>query len=141
MYSKILVALENTKTDEAILPHVAELARLHGSKLVLVHVADGWAARHYDRLQLKESDEMKADRAYLERSAETLRDRGVEVTTLLALGDPAEKILQASEEEQCDLIAMTTHGHRFLNDLIRGSTITEVRHQAKVPLLLVRAAK
>ena len=141
MYRKILVALENSRADETLLPHIAELAKLYGSDLLLVHVADGFAARNYDQLKLAESEEMKGDRAYLENSAETLRQRGLKVDTFLALGDPAQGILKAAQDRQCDLIAMTAHGHRLLGDLLFGSTINEVRHKAQVPVLLVRAGK
>jgi nucleotide-binding universal stress UspA family protein len=141
MYQKILVALENSRADETLLPHVGELAKLHGSDLLLVHVADGFAARNFDHLKLAESEEMKSDRAYLESSADTLRASGLKVETLLALGDPAAGIVKAAEDRQCDLIAMTAHGHRLLGDLLFGSTINEVRHKAEVPVLLVRAGK
>ncbi len=141
MYQKILVALENSRADETLLPHIGELAKLHGSELLLVHVADGFVARNYEQLKLAESQEMKDDLAYLENSAGTLRARGLTVDTFLALGDPAEGILKAAEDRQCDLIAMTAHGHRLLGDLLYGSTINEVRHKAQVPVLLVRAGK
>ncbi len=141
MYQKILVALENSRADETLLPHIGELAKLHGSELLLVHVADGFVARNYEQLKLAESQEMKDDRAYLESSAEMLRARGLTVDTFLALGDPAEGILKGAEDRQCDLIAMTAHGHRLLGDLLYGSTINEVRHKAQVPVLLVRAGK
>ena len=141
MYQKILVALENSRADESLIPHVTELARLHGSALLLVHVADGWVARNFDQLKLAESEEMKADQTYPDRTAEQMRAAGLTVETHLALGDPPTEILKAAERERCDLIAMTTHGHRLIGDLIFGSTIHEVRHRASVPLLLVRAAK
>jgi nucleotide-binding universal stress UspA family protein len=141
MYQRILVALENGRADETLLPHVAELARMHGSELLLVHVADGFVARNYEQLKLTESQEMKDDRAYLETSAKKLRGQGLAVTTFLALGDPAEGILKTAEDRQCDLIAMAAHGHRLLGDIVYGSTINEVRHKAFIPLLLVRAGK
>jgi len=141
MYRKILVALENSRADEALLPHITELAKVHHSELLLVHVADGFVARNYDQLNLAESDEMKEDQLYLDNSAEMLRRGGLKVHTHLALGDPAEGILKAAEDQQCDLIAMTAHGHRLLGDLFFGSTINEVRHKAQVPVLLVRAGK
>ena len=141
MYKKILVALDNSPTDKAMFAHIAELAKVHGAELLLVHVADGWAARNYNRFQLADSEEMKEDRAYLEREAGDLRARGLKVETHLALGDPATEILQASTDAACDLIAMTTHGHRFFKDLLYGSTITQVRHLAKMPVLLVNVAK
>jgi manganese transport protein len=141
MYRKILVALENGPADESLLPHVSELAQRLGSQLLLLHVADGWAARNYDQLALAESEEMRGDREYLEAKAAELRAAGLEVTVLLALGEPAEEILKAAESSHCDLIAMATHGHRFLSDLVHGTTIPDVRHKAAVPVLLVRAAR
>ena len=141
MYRKILVALENSRVDRSLLPHVAELARLMHSHLLLVHVADGWVARNYDRLKLTESEEMKADRAYLEQTAAQLRAEGLSVSLHLALGDPPTEILKAAEAENCDLIAMTSHGHRLIGDLLFGSTIHEVRHRTSIPVLVVRAAK
>ena len=140
MYQKILVALENSRADEALLPHIVELAKLHDSELVLVHVADGFVARNYDQLKLAESQEMKDDRGYLDATAAKLRAEGLEVSAHLALGDPPSEILKTAEREECDLIAMTTHGHRLIGDLILGSTINKVRHRASVPVLLVRAA-
>ena len=141
MYKRILVALENSKADQSLLPHIAELASLHKSELLLIHVADGWVARNYDQLKLADSDEMKADRQYLEGHAAELRARGLEARVHLALGNPPTEILKAAVQEQCDLIAMTTHGHRFLADLIHGSTITAVRHKSHIPILLVRAVE
>jgi nucleotide-binding universal stress UspA family protein len=141
MYRKILVALDNTAADRSLLPHVAELAGFFHSHLVLLHVAEGFAARLYDELQLTESQEIREDRDYLERTAAELRGRGLNVSCLLAMGNPPEEILKTADREQCDLIAMTSHGHRWLADLFLGSTINEVRHRATMPVLLVRAAK
>lgn len=141
MYKKILVALDNSPTDQAMLPHITELAKLHRSELFLVHVADGWAARNYNRFELAASEEMQADRDYLAEMVTDLSAKGLEVKAELALGDPATGILKIADTEKCDLIAMTTHGHRFFKDLIYGSTITQVRHRAKVPVLLVNAVK
>ncbi len=139
MYRKILVALENSRADESLVPHVTELAKRLHSQLLLVHVADGWVARNFDRLKLAESQEMKEDRGYLENTASRLRAQGLEVSAHLALGDPPTEIIRTAEREQCDLIAMTTHGHRLIGDLILGSTIHHVRHKSSVPVLLVRA--
>lgn len=140
MYRKILVALENSRADQSLLPHIAELARRLGSQLLLVHVADGWVARNYDRFHLAESQEMRDDRRYLEETAAGLRAQGLTVAVKLALGDPPAEILNTARDESCDLIAMTTHGHRLIGDVLFGSTIHQVRHKASVPVLLVRAA-
>src|SRR3954468_535200 len=113
MYKKILVALENGPADETLIPHVAALARTVGAELLLIHVADGWAARNFDHLKLAESQEMKDDQNYLQQIAVKLKALGLKVNTHLALGDPAAGIIKTAEEEKCDLIAMTTHGHRL----------------------------
>jgi manganese transport protein len=139
MYKQILVALENSDADRSLLPHITELAKRLESHLLLVHVADGWVARNFDKLKLTESEEMRNDRAYLEKVAEGLRATGLSVATHLALGDPPEEILKTAESRGCDLIAMTSHGHRLLGDLVFGSTIHEVRHNSSIPILLVKA--
>jgi manganese transport protein len=120
MYARILVALENGRADDALLPHVQELASRLGSSLLLVHVADGFAARHFAALKLD------------------LRLAGLIVDVHLAMGEPATEILRVAADHACDLIAMGTHGHRFIADLVHGSTISEVRHKAAVPVLLVQ---
>ena len=141
MYQKILVTLENGRADASLLPHVAALAAQTGAALILLHVADGWAARNFDQLQLAESEEMRADRADLEAAAAGLRAQGLRVETRLALGNPPAEIVRLADHEHCDLIAMASHGHRLLGDIIHGSTIDKVRHDTTVTLLVVRAAK
>jgi nucleotide-binding universal stress UspA family protein len=139
MYRRILVAVENSPADRTILTHVSELARLTGAQLLLVHVADGWAARNFNQLKLRESEEMHSDRAYLARISAELEARGFAVETRLAMGDPATELIKASKELGVDLIAMSTHGHRFLADLFLGATADRVRHLVAVPVLLLRA--
>jgi manganese transport protein len=139
-YQNILVALDHSSADEVLLPHVSQLATLMRARLLLVHVADGWVARNYDQLKLADSEEMKADRQYLETTATRLRaDTGLQVETRLALGDPPHEILRLAEVEHCDLIAMTTHGHRLIGDILFGSTIEYVRHRTRTPLLVISA--
>jgi nucleotide-binding universal stress UspA family protein len=139
MYHRILVAVENSAADRTILDHISQLAGLTNAKLLLVHVADGWAARHLDDLKLRESEEMTTDRAYLERLQAELTARGFSVETFLARGDPATELIRTAESQNADLIAMSTHGHRFLSDLLFGATADRVRHLVKIPVLLLRA--
>ena len=139
MYRRILVAVENSGADRTILDHVCRLARMTGAELLLVHVADGWAARHFDQLKLRESEEMKADRSYLEQLRADLTGRGLVVETRLAMGDPARELIRVSQEGGVDLIAMSTHGHRFIKDVLLGATADRVRHEVLVPVLLLRA--
>ncbi len=138
MYTHILVAVEHSPADATILAHAQSLAKLVGCRVTLVHVADGWAARNYDALALRESEEIKEDRAYLERLVLEIRSNGIEADSMLAKGDPATEILRVAEEEEVDLIAMATHGHRFIADVLKGATADRVRHLARVPVLMIR---
>jgi nucleotide-binding universal stress UspA family protein len=141
MYHRILVPLENTRTDRVIVAHVRTLAHHCGAAIILIHVADGFAARNLAQLDLRESEEMRRDRAYLDAVCEELVADGLTCEAVLACGNPADEISSAAEREQADLIAMATHGHRGLNDLIRGSVASEVRHRTHVPVLMVREAQ
>lgn len=141
MYQHILIALENSDADEVILDHIKPLAKLTGAHLLLLHVADGWVARNYDRLELAESEEMREDRAYLAARAAELRAEGFTVDYLLALGEPADEVIKVATARGVDLVAMSTHGHRFISDLLHGSTADKVRHQVDVPVLLLKAKR
>jgi universal stress protein A len=141
MYKRILVPVENSPYDAAILEHVRGLAKLCGASVLLIHVADGWVARNANQLDLRESEEMRTDLAYLESLCGDLERDGIDADSVLAGGDPSREIVEAATREQCDLIAMSTHGHRFVKDVLYGSVANEVRHITRVPVLLVRGAR
>lgn len=141
MYKRILVPLEHSDYDHAIITHVRELAQMCHASVVLIHVADGWAARNVKQLNLRESEEMRLDREYLEQTCASLESDGIEADCLLAGGDPGKEIVAAAAREKCDLIAMSTHGHKFLQDIIHGSVANEVRHLSRVPVLMVRGER
>jgi nucleotide-binding universal stress UspA family protein len=141
MYSSILVALENSPTDNVILEYVRPLARLTNASLILTHVADGHVARNLDQLNLGESEEIRRDRAYLEELRRLFESEGFTVSAILAFGDPPKQLVEVAERSQCDLIAMSTHGHRFVGDLIFGSVASAVRHLTDIPVLMVPARK
>ena len=140
MYHRILVPLEHSDYDDAILAHVRELARLCSASVVLIHVADGWAARNQHQLVLRESAEMRYDREYLEERADALEAVGIDTECVLAGGDPGKEIAAAAIREGCDLVAMSTHGHKGIQDLLRGSVANDVRHHTTIPVLMVRGA-
>src|SRR5437868_4250665 len=139
MYTNILIAIEHSHADRTVLEHVQQLATMTGASLLLVHVADGWVARNYDELALRESEEMKDDRAYLAKVQHALEAAGFATRTHLAMGEPAKELVRVAEVEHVDLIAMSTHGHRLLQDIIRGSTADRVRHNVSIPVLMIKA--
>ena len=140
MYKHILVPLDNSPTDKVILKHIQALARFSGAELVLVHVADGYVARLQNDLNLEDSEEIKQDRLYLENRKNELTKQGFKVKAYLTAGEPADKILSIAEKENCDLIAMSTHGHRFIKDLILGSVAENIRHRTNIPILMIRSS-
>lgn len=139
MYKRIMVPLENSQTDAHIVTHIRQLAKHCGASIVFIHVADGWAARNINQLNLRESEEIRLDREYLERVAADTTNTGLHAEALLASGDPAKEITAAAQREHCDLIAMATHGHKLLADVVYGSVANAVRHATDIPVLLVRA--
>jgi nucleotide-binding universal stress UspA family protein len=137
MYDTILVTLDGTPTDRAIIEHIKRLAKLAHSKLVLLHVADGWAARTYGPDAV--SREISEDTAYLEKVRAEFQAEGIPAEAELAYGEPAKEIIRWVKEKGCDLVAMSTHGHRFLADIFLGTTATRVQHRIGAPVLLLRA--
>ena len=137
MYNKILVTLDTTPTDRAIIEHIKALARIMRSRVALLHVADGWAARMYGPDAV--SPEVAQDKAYLDRVRAEFEAEGIPAEAALAYGDPASEIVKWVQQEGCDLVAMSTHGHRFVKDLLLGTTAPRVQHRISVPVLLLRA--
>ena len=137
MYKTILVTLDGTRSDQAIVEHVKQLAKLAQSRVVLLHVADGWAARTYGPDAV--SREITEDTAYLERVRAEFKAVGIPTEAELAYGDPVTEIVKWVKQKGCSLVAMSTHGHRFLADLVLGTTAIRVQHSLSVPVLLLRA--
>ncbi|HMK39887.1 MAG TPA: universal stress protein [Bacteroidota bacterium] len=137
MYKTILVTLDGTPSDRTIIEHIKQLAGLLHSRLVLLHVADGWAARTFGADAV--SPEISEDRAYLEQVQEEFVSAGIPAEAQLAYGEPADEIVKWVQKGECDLVAMTTHGHRFVADLFLGTTATRVRHSVGVPVLLLKS--
>ena len=137
MYKKILVTLDGTPTDRAIIEHIKQLAAFAQSRLILLHVADGWAARTFGPDAV--SPEIVEDTAYLNRVCAEFQSAGISAETELAYGDPPTQIMKWVEQKHCDLVAMSTHGHRLIADIFLGTTATRVQHRISVPVLLLRA--
>jgi nucleotide-binding universal stress UspA family protein len=137
MYDTILVTLDGTRSDRAIIEHIKQLATLAHSRLVLLHVADGWAARTYGPDAV--SPEISEDTAYLDKVRAEFQAAGIPAEAELAYGEPSKEIIRWVRQKGCDLVAMSTHGHRFLADLFLGTTASQVQHSVSVPVLLLRA--
>jgi nucleotide-binding universal stress UspA family protein len=137
MYETILVTLDGSASDRAIIDHVKQLAKLAHSRVVLLHVADGWAARTYGSDAV--SPEISEDTMYLQKVRQEFQSDGIATESELAYGTPSDEIIRWIKKKGCNLVAMSTHGHRFLADLFLGTTANKVQHAISVPVLLLRA--
>ena len=141
MYKHILVPLENSSADPTILEHIRKLADFCKARITFIHVADGFGARYQKTLNLADSEEIHIDKDYLDKTAQQFRSEGFEADFHLAKGDPVREILDFAESKNCDLIAMSTHGHRIFADVLFGSVASAVRHRTSIPVLLVRVPR
>ena len=137
MYKTILVTLEASPTDRAIIDHIKRLAKILNSTVVLLHVATGVPAQYHGARA--GGQEVNEDREYLERVKAEFEAEGIPAKAELGFGGPAKEIVKWVEQKGCDLVAMSTHGHQFVADLLFGTTATKVQHKISVPVLLLRA--
>jgi nucleotide-binding universal stress UspA family protein len=137
MYKTILLTLDGTPTDRVIIEHIKPLAKFAQSRVILLHVADCWAARTFGSDAI--SPEITQDTAYLNRVQSEFQSAGIPAEAELAYGEPPDEIVKWVKQKGCDLVAMSTHGHRFFADLFLGTTATRVQHNISVPVLLLRA--
>jgi nucleotide-binding universal stress UspA family protein len=137
MYDTILVTLDGKPTDRAIIEHIKQLAKLAHGRVVLLHVADGWAARTYGPDAV--SPEIAEDTAYLEKVRTEFQSMGIPTEAELAYGEPDKEIIKWVQQKTCDLVAMSTHGHRLFADIFLGTTASRVQHRVSVPVLLLKA--
>ncbi len=137
MYKTILVTLDTTPTDRAIIEHIKQLAKEMHSSVVLLHVATGVPAQFYG--PDAGGEEVVEDSAYLAKVEAEFQSAGVSARAELGFGDPVTEIVKWVEEKGCDLLAMGTHGHKLLADLFLGATASRVQHSISIPVLLLRA--
>jgi manganese transport protein len=137
-YSNILVPLDHSDADHEALGNALALARMHDSRIILLHVEEGVTSQMFG--SLSSTAEIAEGQDYLAHIVSSLRQQNVSVEIVVRHGkNPAEEIARAVEDLQPDLVIMASHGHRGLKDLIFGTTINDVRHRVKVPLLIVRS--
>jgi nucleotide-binding universal stress UspA family protein len=137
MYKKILVTLDLTATDRVIMDHVKPLAALMKSEVIFLHVADSVPAKyHGEKAAGKDIEERQQA---LDAAKAEFVQAGIPTEWALAYGDPPKEIVHWVKTNGCDLIAMGTHGHQFVADLVLGTTAIRVQHGLSVPVLMLRA--
>jgi manganese transport protein len=131
------VALEHTAGDEVILSAAIAEARVHRARLTLLHVVDAPGTLILGEESWSRHGE--EDRHYLETLTREIEDRDLQVEFSLLSGRPAEELVKAAREAGFDMMIMGSHGHRGLDDLVFGQTVTAVRHDLSIPVLVVRS--
>ena len=137
LYKTILVTLEGTATDRAIIDHIKLLAPAMQSRVVLLHVASGVPAK-YHRTDAA-GKEVEESKVFLSRVRDEFTAAGIPAEAQLAYGEPVKEIVNWVQKNGCDLVAMSTHGHQLIADLVLGTTAIRVQHSLSVPVLLLRA--
>ena len=130
VYKKILVAMDCSPVDDTIIEHVSDLALQNNAQVYLLHVV------HSHTLDQERTLHKQAE-ACLKSCYELLQARSIEVHTLIRSGEPDTEILKEIEEKDYDLVAMATHGHSFIGDILFGSVSRTLKHKISVPLLLI----
>jgi len=139
MFKSILVPLDGSSLAEGILSQVRELARLHGSNVVLLRVAFALVFPGADptEAQVKTTEEAEE---YVERIRESLEKEGIKAEAHVRYGFPSEEILSAAGRGGVDLIAMATHGRSGPARWMLGSVAEQVVRHSGVPVLVIRVA-
>jgi nucleotide-binding universal stress UspA family protein len=145
MYQRILVPLDGSKRAEKILPHVRDLAKASGAEIILLRVvqlvvkSDGYRNVLYDESVAINENAIKEAEKYLSEVAGPLERKNLRVKTIVQVGPVLEIILDQSERQRVDLVAMASHGRTGLARVFYGSIAAGVIHRIDRPLLLVRS--
>ena len=134
-FTNIGVALDLSKMDSKVLSQAKALAQQNGARLVLMHVVEGVGGQLFGKNAY--DDEARDDLKHVENHAEQLRTIGLEVQAVLGFGRIPKEIVRIAHEQKIDLLVMGGHGHRGIKDIIFGTSISRVRHELKIPLLVV----
>jgi manganese transport protein len=135
-YSRILVPLDHSESDEEAVSNALALARMHGASIVLLHVEEGVTSQMFG--SLASTAEVTEGQDYLAQIVATLRAQNVSVQVVVRHGkSPAQEIVEAVRDVKPDLLVMASHGHSGIKDLIFGTTINHVRHKVKIPMMIV----
>jgi nucleotide-binding universal stress UspA family protein len=131
MYENILLLMDCSHVDEAILNHVVELAKIHKSRVHLFHVVHAHTLDQQRCLVAKTKE-------CLSRASAMLEKEHIPTSYSFSEGEPSELVPATVAESDCDLVALATHGHKGISDIVLGSVSRKLKHQSDKPILLLR---
>ena len=130
VYKKILVTMDCSPVDDAIIEHVSALALQNKAQITLLHVLHSHTLDQDRALR-------EVAQASLAACCELLENKGIETRVIIRSGEPDPEILAEIETGDYDLVAMATHGHSFIGDILFGSVSRTLKHKISIPLLLL----
>ena len=134
MYDNILLLLDCSDYDDAVLEHIKNLAKIHKSHVHLYHAVHAHTIDQ-QRALLKKTENC------LIQAKSMLEAEGIETDSSYSEGEPEEEVLKKINENKWDLIALATHGHKFFGDAIFGSISDKIKHYTDIPILLIKGRK
>ncbi len=140
---RILVAVDRSNYSGDILPVIQGLAKAFGASVTVCHavppITDAYGRQTQPHATSASASIHEAN-LFVARAARQLQDEGIEVETVVAVGDPPGQIVNAAQRSGAGLIALATRGRDHLDSRLVGSTANAVLHSTRLPCLLTRRA-
>jgi nucleotide-binding universal stress UspA family protein len=131
VYREILVAIDCSEVDDAIIRHVSALALPLGATVHLLHVVHSHTLDQERYLREQAQNILEGYRSKLQAE-------GIKASVVIRSGEPEREILREIEENAYDLLAMATHGHNLPGRILFGSVSRSLRPKITIPLLLIK---
>jgi nucleotide-binding universal stress UspA family protein len=130
LYRKILVTIDCSAVDDAIIEHVSSLALQNDAQVALLHVVHSHTLDQHRVLSERAEASLNAQQ-------KKLQNRGIDARIVIRSGEPDAEILAEIAKTDYDLVAMATHGHSFIGGILFGSVSRTLKHRICTPLLLI----
>ncbi len=133
-HDRIAIALDFSENDYKLITHA--LGQGHEkTSYILIHVVESAATRI---IGMEADDlETRKDQEHLNDYVQQLKEKGIRATGLLGFNDRAKEIARLVRENKGDMLVIGAHGHTGIKDLIYGQTVDAVRHELRIPVLVV----
>ncbi len=134
-YNIIAVTVDFSKSDSKAISNAINQGG-KDAEYILIHIVETAGAR----LMNNEIDDLEtiSDTTNLEKYKSELSSKGYNIKVQLGFGNPKKSIPEIVNNNKCDLLVMGAHGHRALKDILLGTTLDAVRHNVKIPVLIVK---